>query len=219
MLDTAIGDRNNVSNPNALVNQGDGTFKYKDYVLTKKGLLFLGNGDPDQWEELGRVLFTLETSLQIWIGDWLVQAERTWGVTYSKIAEMFDKDVDTLYNYQWVCGAVHFSLRGENLNFSHYKAVAALTPENQNHWLRIAEAGNLSARAMERQMRKEGSVPRKARDNDPGDVVQAKRFSKYIENELPGLENAPQYLRENIANRAEWLSQRYAMIAQRAREE
>lgn len=203
--------------PNSLVNQGDGTFKYKDYVLTKKGLLFEGTGNPDQWDELGHILFNLETSLQLWIGDWLVQAERTWGATYSKVAEVFEKDVDTLYNYHWVCSSVDFSLRGEKLNFSHYKAVASMPPQYQNYWLRLAESKEWSARALERNIHKIGKPARKKRQIGQDESTIAKSYTSYIETELPGLENAPAELRQNVAERAEWLSHRYALIAERAR--
>ncbi len=225
MVDTAIGDGEPevierevvVYDQNSLVNQGDGTFRYKDYVLTKKGLLFTGDGNPDQWNELGTILFKFEMSLQIWLGDWLVQAERTWGETYSTIADKYEKDVDTLYNYHWVCSSVDFSLRGENLNFSHYKAVAALSPEDQNYWLRLAESKGWSARAMERNMHKIGKPERKKRQEGADESAIAKSYTTYIETELPGLENAPSQLRQSIAERAEWLSQRYAVIAERAR--
>lgn len=205
-------------NPNALVKQDDGTLKYRDYVLTKKGVVYAGNHDDSaQWEEMGHILFGLEGSLQLWIGDWLVQAEKAWGTTYQNIADYYGKDVDTLYNYNWVCGAVDFSLRGENLNFSHYKAVAALPSDAQNHWLRLAEAKGWSARAMERNMHKIGKPERKKRREGADEGALAKSYTTFIETELPGLDNAPDELRDGIAERAEWLSARYAAIAQRAR--
>lgn len=202
--------------PNALVPAADGTMRFRDYILTRRGLMMTGEVDTEAWEQLGQLLFSLEGAIQFLIGDWLLQAERQYGYTYKQIAEHFGRDVETMYTYVWVCKNVNFSTRIEKLSFGHHRLVAGLPEDRQRELLEQAAERDLSVRAFEKLIK-----GRKSQKNAqiPVEQLQAKRYGQYIETELPTIENAPPRLRQQVAERADWLSEYYAEIAQRARGE
>lgn len=103
----------------------DGSMTIGGYTLTSRGLI-AENASFDDWEQVGTVLFALEGSIQLLIGDWLVEAEREWGTTYKEIAEQTGYNPKSLHTYRWVCENVPFSMRMENLTISHYQVVAGL---------------------------------------------------------------------------------------------
>ena len=115
-----------------------------DYRLTGVGL------DPntlsdnkDHWEQLGRLLFRLDHSIQWLIGDWLLHGESNqWG-KHEEIADKLGYEVKTLYDYRYVARNVHFSVRTEKLSFGHHKLVAHLQTKEQVQWLRTAAAGDI----------------------------------------------------------------------------
>lgn len=201
--------------PDALIPAGDGTMRFYNYTLTRCGLLMSGTADQGVWEQLGALLFSLEGSIQFLIGDWLLQAEREYGLTYKQIAEYFEREVDTMYTYAWVCRQVNFSIRVEKLSFGHHRLVAGLETEQQRALLAHAAENNLSVRAFEAYIK--GGRKSSKGASLPAEQLQAKRYGQYIETELPGIENAPERLRRQMAERADWLSAYYAEIARQAR--
>jgi hypothetical protein len=117
--------------PTSLVVAEDGVLVIGGYRLTSVGLLVDGNATFDDWETVGALLLQLEGALQLLIGDWLVQAERQWGQTYEEIAEQTGYTVKSLYQYKWVAENVPFTMRIENLTFTHYTIVAGIEDEKR----------------------------------------------------------------------------------------
>jgi hypothetical protein len=100
------------------------------YTLTSTGLI-AHDATLDDWEQVGAVLFRLEGSIQLLIGDWLVEAEMKWGTTYKEIAESTGYNPKSLRTYRWVAGSVPLSMRMDTLMYSHYAVVAGIADEKR----------------------------------------------------------------------------------------
>jgi hypothetical protein len=117
--------------PAGLFVADDGALSIGGYKLTSIGLVVDDKATYDDWETVGSVLLRLDGTIQLLIGDWLVQAERQWGRTYEEIAEHTGYAVKSLYQYKWVAESVTFSMRIENLTFTHYMVVAGIDDESR----------------------------------------------------------------------------------------
>lgn len=136
---------------NGAIQAGD-ALKVGEFELRPTGLLVPDAVQREDWEALGLVLFRLERGVQWLIGDWLVYGvRRDWGQT-EDIAQALGYSVQTLYNYAYCAGNVDFSLRRENLTFTHHMLVAAMEPEQQERWLAAADSNGWPVAEMRRQM-------------------------------------------------------------------
>lgn len=148
-----IPRRNVADISHLLAPQQDGSLVYSGWRLTQTGLLVDGGVDDQSWQALGAILLRLEGALQWLIGDWMAYGEHQWGVTYAAAASQFGYAVETLHDYAYVCRAVQFSVRTENLSFGHHKLVAALDEELQREWLNAAAENDWSISRMRSEMR------------------------------------------------------------------
>ncbi|MEG8280636.1 LmbU family transcriptional regulator [Streptomyces sp. AHA2] len=87
------------------------------------------------WSQLGRRLHRLADSAAWWAGDWLVYGSAAFPDRYRQAAEATALDYQTLRNYAWVARKVDVGRRRAELSFQHHQEVAALAPEDQDHWL------------------------------------------------------------------------------------
>lgn len=133
----------------------DGAIQLDSFRITPIGLVGGETATEVEWRKLGRLLFQLHDSLQIILGDWLVQGERVYGKTYEDLAIEFDRKKKTLYNWKYVMSSVDISLRRENLSYKHYMIVAPMTYENQARWLGLASANSWGAGKMQDEIYKE----------------------------------------------------------------
>lgn len=118
--------------------------------FNKTSLSIPGSLSFDHWERLGGLLRSVEGSIQFWIGDWLRFGEERWGEKYAQATEVTGLDKGTLMNAAYVARNVQFSLRHENLSFSHHAAVASLKPDEQRTWLDKAEDEHMPYRELRR---------------------------------------------------------------------
>lgn len=139
-----------VAQDSGLSMSNDGTIRIGGYVLTGNGLVIEEEASESQWSQVGEILMLLEGRIQLLLGDWLVYGETIWGKTYDHVAEMFNREKQTLYDYKWVAERVQFSLRRENLTFSHYKLVAGLAEDERRRWIDHASEGGLSVAELRR---------------------------------------------------------------------
>lgn len=93
---------------------------------------------------IGESLFAVHGASPVWIGDWLNTIEKRYGETYTQAVEITKLDVDTLAHYKSVMGRVPPTNRVEGLNYSHYRCVAKLPPEDQRPRLQTALDLNLT---------------------------------------------------------------------------
>lgn len=62
-------------------------------------------------------------------------------------------DYQTLRNYAWVARRFELSRRRNRLSFQHHAEVAALPPEDQDHWLDLAEGKGWSRNELRKNIR------------------------------------------------------------------
>jgi len=132
--------------------QSDGSLQLDGFRLTPVGLLGGERASLQEWQSIGRMLFRLNDSLQILLGDWLTQGERVHGKTIEQMADELGRKRKTLYNWKYVMSSVDISLRREVLSYKHYMLVAALDYESQAKWLGRAAEGHWSANRMHEEM-------------------------------------------------------------------
>jgi phage N-6-adenine-methyltransferase len=107
----------------------------------------------DEWIAIGNTLQQVGASLNWWVGDWLNYGEQRWGEMYAQAEVTTGWDYQRLANAKWVASRVHFSLRQENLKFSHHAEVASLSPEEQAAWLNRAEYESWSVRRLREEIK------------------------------------------------------------------
>lgn len=140
------------------MNNGNGLLPHNDlFRFTPTGLLVTGEPDFATWEQLGQRLHYIEGAVHWWIGDWLNYGEGRWGQMYSQALEATEFTYGTLANDKFVAGQIEFSLRNENLSFSHHVEVAKLPPNAQQRWLDKAEREELSTRDLRHRIRRNPS--------------------------------------------------------------
>lgn len=104
--------------------------------------------DPDldweSFENLGRFLGVLKSASSFWVGDLLNAGEALYGEQYAQVEAVLGIGHQTLLNLQSVCRRVPKSVRRPNVTFSAHAEVAALTPNEQRHWLSETEKRALS---------------------------------------------------------------------------
>lgn len=122
--------------------------------LSKTSLVFKRDVTQDEWKHVFSSLKLIEGCVQFWIGDCLKYREQKWGM-YDDVAEESGYNIDTLKDYKYVADKVKESLRNDNLEFAHHKAVAPLPPEKQEIFLKKAVEENLTVRELRQEIRKE----------------------------------------------------------------
>lgn len=115
-----------------------------DYVaLHKTGLTFREDTPYEVWAAVYTRLAEAADSVQWWIGDALNFGERTYGQTYSQVADATGLGVEAVKHMKWVAEHVKSCTRVHDLSWSHHRAVAALDQESQEQWLQRAVEGKV----------------------------------------------------------------------------
>ncbi len=117
------------------------------FAVTPVGLKVDGLVDERAWLGFMARLKPVVSGLQWIVGDWINLGESTWGKTYQAMSDLTGLDIDTLTTYAYVARSVQFSIRIENLSFSHHRLVAALPESEQQAKLDHAASKKLSLAA------------------------------------------------------------------------
>ena len=98
------------------------------------------HGEPSfaEWSAMMAQVLHVRGALPYWIGDMLLYGECAYGEAYAQAIEVTGYEYQTLANYASVCRRVPPERRQAELSFSHHALVAALSPEDQTHWLHEA---------------------------------------------------------------------------------
>jgi hypothetical protein len=107
-----------------------------------------------EWSQSGRRLGIIGRGTGWWIGDWLNYGNLRFGERYVRAARITGYDVQTLMNMVYVASHFEPARRRPNLSFSHHAELAALSPEDQDHWLERAENERLSVRCLREEVRR-----------------------------------------------------------------
>jgi hypothetical protein len=108
-----------------------------------------------EWLEYGRRLGVMGRSAGWWIGDWLTYGNHAFGERYVRASRITGYDSQTLMNMAYVASRFDVSRRRGKLSWSHHAEIAAMEPEEQDHWLERAETDRLSVRCMREGIRRE----------------------------------------------------------------
>lgn len=122
--------------------------------LSKTSLVFKRDVTQDEWKHVFNSLKLIEGCVQFWIGDCLKYREQKWGM-YDDVAKESGYNVDTLKDYKYVADKVKESLRNDNLEFAHHKAVAPLPPEKQEQFLKKAVEEKLTVRELRKEIQQD----------------------------------------------------------------
>jgi hypothetical protein len=105
------------------------------------------------WQRLGERIAGLSDSSAWWIGDWLVFGQERFPDRYKRAMAETTLDYQTLRNYAWVARRFVPDRRCAGLTFQHHMEVAALTEEEQDHWLDFASRLSWSRNELRKQVR------------------------------------------------------------------
>jgi DNA modification methylase len=94
----------------------------------------------EQWEQVGRFLGRVESSVMWLIGDWWRYGDHRYGERAAQALDSETFEFQTFMDAGWVAGKIEPSRRREVLSFSHHKEVAALEPADRDRLLDSAEA-------------------------------------------------------------------------------
>jgi hypothetical protein len=108
-----------------------------------------------EWLEYGRRLGVMGRSAGWWIGDWLTYGNHVFGERYVRASRITGYDAQTLMNMAYVASRFDVSRRRGRLSWSHHAEIAAMEPEEQDHWLERAESDRLSVRCLREGIRRE----------------------------------------------------------------
>lgn len=115
--------------------------------LTPTGLSLSPNVSPEEWEEVGYTLSTLDESALPWAwGDWLLARPK--GLKDEDAVQVSGKPWETLRVYRWTAEAIPPVRRRTALSFGHHSAVAGLPEATQAALLDDAELTGSSVAGM-----------------------------------------------------------------------
>lgn len=132
----------------------------RSVVTRRTGLQFPNRLSFPIWERIGKQISLITDSSAWWLGDWLIYGEKEYADRYRMAIEQTSLDYQTLRNYAWVARRFSHARRRDKLSFAHHAEVAALTPADQDLWLRRAEHFGWSRNRLRRELRgSAGAVP------------------------------------------------------------
>jgi hypothetical protein len=126
--------------------------------LTLTSLELNPNIPYDQWETIFQQLFAMERGSRWWLGDSLNYGEKSYGDTYVQATEFTGLALQTLTDYKWVASRYEFSLRNENLSWSHHRIAAPLEPKLRQKVLCQAEKEGWSVAELKKFLNPESEV-------------------------------------------------------------
>jgi hypothetical protein len=121
------------------------------FTITPTGIQFTEELSFDEWDALGQQIAPIGKSIGFIIGDWINYGESRWGSRYEEALERTGLAYTTLAHYAYVARRVQFCSRKQNLDYTIHATVAKLKdPEEQRHWLDMAEEHKLGKRRLQK---------------------------------------------------------------------
>jgi hypothetical protein len=128
-------------------------------AVIDNGLFLPADLEWEKYEALGAMLGSLHHFNSFLIGDWLLYGEHTYGEKYAQAATRVGLSEQTLANYQSIANRVPPSRRRLTVSFSIHAEVASLSPNEQRHWLKVAEEEGLTKMELRERIRPQGELP------------------------------------------------------------
>jgi hypothetical protein len=144
-LFSALSDMRKGSRAAVVPVSSAGELAYNGWTLTPTGLVAPEQVNERDYEEIGRVLLRLDSSMQWLIGDWINHGDNfQWGETYARVAAEFGYSENTVMQYAYVARKVEISIRYRDLSFGHHQLVVGMARPEQEQWLQKAADEGLS---------------------------------------------------------------------------
>jgi hypothetical protein len=124
-------------------------------AIFRTGLQLNGEVSRDKMIALGRLIGSWHDSAQFSAGDYLVECDRRFGHEADTIAETLGISLEAAQQYRRVAEAIPFENRVEGVTWSHHRAVAHLTPDEQAYYLNEAARCGWVKRELEAVIRRD----------------------------------------------------------------
>ena len=121
--------------------------------MTRTSLEIPDNLSFGDWGQMMRQLALMEGAVHWWIGDALVYAGKRYGETYTEAEALTGFSIETLKIDKHVAFQIEKLSRNNFLSWSHHKAVAPLEPDEQRHWLNLAQQHNWSVAELRKHLK------------------------------------------------------------------
>lgn len=117
------------------------------YTMTATGLEIAGRPTFADHEGVGEFIQRAHKASGFWLADWLRYGDtrKDWRARLEQAVDATGLSAKTLNNVRAV-GAIDKTRRRADVDFGLHEAVAALSPEEQTHWLGKAADGGWSVR-------------------------------------------------------------------------
>jgi hypothetical protein len=142
---------------NEIVKAGDGNIH-----LSSLGVQFDGDIPEQSVDDLLHKFGSVTRGCMFIIGDTINFSQSKWGEKYEHWMKLTGLEYQTLAHAASIARKVQFCLRRQKLTYDHHKMIAPLPPEEQKHWLDLAEHERMSSR----RLRKSLLLGRPATDED-----------------------------------------------------
>jgi len=109
--------------------------------------------DYETWAAIGSGLKNVEQSIMFWIGDWLTYGEGRFSDRWTQVLSESEYSLRTIQNAMWLSKRIPPERRRADVSYSHHLLVAALEPDEQEKWLRIAADEDLTREALRDRLR------------------------------------------------------------------
>jgi hypothetical protein len=107
----------------------------------------------DRWKAVGARLAAYSDAASWWLGDWLAFGQAKYGRRYKEGVALTGLEYQTLRNYATVARRFDVSRRRDNLSFQHHAEVCALSDDDQERWLDLADRHGWSKTELRRRVR------------------------------------------------------------------
>ena len=162
--------------------------------LFKTGLTIDENASKEDFENIASRLIFASDSVLFWLGDLLNIAEQRYGECFAKMIALTGYAYQTLADAKWVCSKLEFSLRIENLSYTHHKTALSEcdgVAKEASEWLKEAEENKWSISQMRVHIRKSKGEYQESDEQKSNSTVAATRGLYEIKRALLKLEALP----------------------------
>jgi len=128
-------------------------------LVTRVGLQIPDDLTYEDWESAGGKLARIADTSAWCLGDWIIHGQECFRNRYRYAVKSAGLDYQTLRNYAWVARKFPQERRRHKLSFQHHAEVASLDPDDQDRWLRHAEANNWSRNDLRMNVRAAAGCP------------------------------------------------------------
>jgi hypothetical protein len=123
------------------------------YSISRAGLDIKDELTFEEWQSLGNELVPAAKSIAFIVGDWINYGETRYGEKYHEALRMTGLAYETLRQYSYVASRIKLWSRNHNLDWTHHKVIAKCKdPEEQKHWLDMADENGLSVARLRKSM-------------------------------------------------------------------